>query len=517
MHTKLKRFNAHKSLFKIEMGILSSILQNDDANKADLSKLYYLDFADRLNWEYTVNLLVVITFIISNARFFVNKVISCVVPMYFSANQEEYANEICYITINKYYVSEHERIYVFENFTDKIQINYINSIDNSINDKPVPTLASYYVWIPYILIMLSIFMAAPRYIWSQLLKKQTAIDMDEMLKAASKCRNLCANKTKLGPAKIGMRRNALSFPYFNQNEISFVDHFLENDENFEYLTFHLGRTMLMGTRIKYGKSNTLKKRIFKFFLTKKLLINYMLIKMLTFILITLQILLINYLLGVDLYIMGLKPFIGYIFRLLHDKAIKLDDSNELNDGNISSFFYVNSHYFPLKCMCTFKIKELSKTNIYATMCSLPINLFIQYSFMFLSVWYFVLLIFNFYNFFSWSVHFRKSSHYDYIRKRLLIGFKTGSKKHLHASSLTKRNSFINGAYGKCSNLAHLHKSNSSICNYCKKNLDEFIFDFLNFDFRFLLDIILSNSDEALIQQILIHFWQIYRDNFIGNV
>ena len=77
--------------------------------------------------------------------------------------------------------------------------------------------------------------------------------MDEMLKAASKCRNLCANKTKLGPAKIGMRRNALSFPYVNQNEISFVDHFLENDENFEYLTFHLGRTMLMGTRIKYGK------------------------------------------------------------------------------------------------------------------------------------------------------------------------------------------------------------------------------------------------------------------------
>ena len=62
------------------MGLISHILEAhaSDIYQVNLKKLYYVDFVDRLNWEYTVNLLVFITFIICNARIFVHSVIKCV-------------------------------------------------------------------------------------------------------------------------------------------------------------------------------------------------------------------------------------------------------------------------------------------------------------------------------------------------------------------------------------------------------------------------------------------------------
>ncbi len=101
------------------MGLLThmSFPKTDD----HYSKNLQIDFSDRLNWEITVNLLVIATLIVTNIKHFINKLISCTVPMHFSTNQEEYVNEVCYIS-DKYFVLDTERILIYKNDSSKFQV-----------------------------------------------------------------------------------------------------------------------------------------------------------------------------------------------------------------------------------------------------------------------------------------------------------------------------------------------------------------------------------------------------------
>ncbi len=101
------------------MGLLAhmSFPKTDD----HYSKKLQIDFSDRLNWEITVNLLVIATLIVTNIKHFINKLISCTVPMHFSNNQEEYVNEVCFIS-DKYYVLDTERILIYKNDSSKFQV-----------------------------------------------------------------------------------------------------------------------------------------------------------------------------------------------------------------------------------------------------------------------------------------------------------------------------------------------------------------------------------------------------------
>jgi hypothetical protein len=473
------------------MGLISHILNAhaSDIYKVSLIKLFYVDFVDQLNWEYTVNLLVFFTFVISNAKKFVHDVIRCVVPMYFSENQEEYANEICYITTFKYYIADSARYNVFLNASSNdYSIKYINLHDNKLDLlSNVPKASSYYVWIPYVLLAQAVLLVGPRFLWSFLLCYVTNIDMGELLNAANNCKNLCNNMTRID--------HSSSIKY------SLIDPLLRKNSNFKYLTFHMARSFLSinGTiNEKTNKQNAFQRKIFNFFQTKKLFLCYLIIKIISFASILIQIFMINYSLDIDLYLLGLKPVLSYIFTLFSN-----NDLINRGDLNQTSLFFTNSYFFPLRAMCQFKIRELATIHVYNSMCSLPINLFIQYIFLFLSFWYFVLILSNIYAFTKWNLYAKTEKHLIYIRKRLLLEFKKANKRH---SSRNKQRRF------SCADLIHLHSKENfdGHCKNCNYFLNKFVFEFLNFDFRFFLQIILTNGDEYLIQQILMHFWKMFR-------
>lgn len=103
------------------MGLLSSL----SLPKTDIDSYYakkvQVDLADKLNWEVTVNLLVVFTLIVTNLKHFINKLISCTVPIHFSNNQEEYVNEVCFVS-DKFFVLDTDRIFIYNNETSKLTV-----------------------------------------------------------------------------------------------------------------------------------------------------------------------------------------------------------------------------------------------------------------------------------------------------------------------------------------------------------------------------------------------------------
>lgn len=60
------------------------------------------DIVDRLHHRYTVIFMVLFTVLISTTQY-VGNPIHCWCPAYFTANYEEYANKVCWIT-NTYYL-----------------------------------------------------------------------------------------------------------------------------------------------------------------------------------------------------------------------------------------------------------------------------------------------------------------------------------------------------------------------------------------------------------------------------
>lgn len=226
--------------------------------------------------------------------------------------------------------------------------------------------------------------------------------------------------------------------------------------------------------------------------------------------------LVNKFLGINLYAISVKPFVELIWSfkvrfLSLDKRFNIEvDENRIELFENQSLYLANSPYFPLKSMCTFKIRELTRTNIYAVMCSLPINLFIQYIFVLLSIWYFILLVFNFYYFFKWLNRFRISAELDFIKSYLAIGLPILNTKQKYINR-----DFFNP--NKCNNLSHLYsKYKLTPCKKCDLNLKNFTSNFLNSDFIFLIRIISSNSDHLLIQKILIYYWKVFNDIFLSD-
>jgi hypothetical protein len=86
------------------MTLIKIINEETNANvfRYGIFKQIEIDFSDKLNWQITVNILIIFMFIVSNCEIFINKLISCTVPINFSDNQEDYVNEVCFL-VDKYY------------------------------------------------------------------------------------------------------------------------------------------------------------------------------------------------------------------------------------------------------------------------------------------------------------------------------------------------------------------------------------------------------------------------------
>ncbi len=121
----------------------------------------FLKFS-RLNYRYTVAILVVFAVIVSH-RQFSESVIKCWVPAFFTSNYEQYANQVCWIS-NTYYVNTSVGM-PREDETKK---------DSEIK---------YYQWIPFILLVQALLLYIPRIMW-RLLTARAGLDMRDLVEAA---------------------------------------------------------------------------------------------------------------------------------------------------------------------------------------------------------------------------------------------------------------------------------------------------------------------------------------------
>ena len=439
------------------------------------AKKIQIDFADKLNWQVTVNLLIIALIVVTNMRLFINKLISCTVPMHFSSNQEEYANEICFITGDKYFVMENERILIFKNESSKMQLNYIDEKD-SVGEQP--PLVSYYIFVPYILIIEAFLIVLPRKLWSHLLKKLGKFDMDEMLKASFTCKTFCNKQFQ----QVYLHRS---------KTVKFV--------NFNYLIKQIECWALSNFHLKNkNRRNNLGK--------KYLCIGYLVVKVLCILNIFILIFVINQLLGIDLFLVMYNLFGDFknsLFksnRILDLTSHNVYNSSESMDHQFQSFYLMNSKYFPLRSMCLFKIREHIQTNVYAVMCSLPINLFNQYIFILILVWFMVLFCFNVYYLLFWLLSLQRDWEVNYVKENVLNGFKVIASAN--------RSDYNN----KCEQLYHL--SLNMTCDRCEQHFENYFNHFLSSDLVFFLKIISINSSDNLIQQILVYLWQVYRQNIM---
>jgi hypothetical protein len=80
------------------------------------------DFADRINYKYTVAVLVIFAIIVTN-RQFGTKQIHCWIPAYFTRNYEEYINDICWVS-NTYYISLDQKLPEAEQIRKSFELKY---------------------------------------------------------------------------------------------------------------------------------------------------------------------------------------------------------------------------------------------------------------------------------------------------------------------------------------------------------------------------------------------------------
>lgn len=211
------------------MGYLNTLIKTGSSQLGSLYQFTdtpYMDPSDKLNWQVTVNVLIVLVFILINIRQFLNKMISCAVPIYFSNNQEEYANLMCYVTENKYSANESNTILIAPNQT----LVYFRkpsrtAVSNQLplDDQMPVQLGSYYIWVPYILIALILLFLLVKCLWIYLLSYQFRdLDINELLKAAGRAKNIPIDK----------------FIYFNSAQQISVNSLLFRNKDIKWYLFN---------------------------------------------------------------------------------------------------------------------------------------------------------------------------------------------------------------------------------------------------------------------------------------
>jgi hypothetical protein len=459
------------------MGFVTNVLNLNEFIKFNFIKPYQIDLADKLNWQMTMNLLTLCVLVISNTRSIVNKVISCAVPIYFPSNHEEYANEICYIS-DKYVVNESERIIINGNSTNQVELSYLNKSISS------PKVVSYYVWVPYILIAQILMFLISERLWSHFMYNLSEIDVKELLKAVKLCNNFL--NQSFSQNSFGSRKYKSS----QQQKLLF------GNSNFKFVLLQM-RHYLAKMNLNHlnvgDRSIRIDNRRLRF-KTNRLFLTYLLIKFSCILNIFLQFFLINKLVGLNMFELGLYPIIRYVS---HFKGQLKNHVNTFLVSNLETkhqdknIYFANSEYFPLKSLCTFRVRELTTIHTYAITCTLPINLFIQYIFFVLSIWYFFILTINLSYFMKWAFYFIKYGQMSYVRNKYKLKLKQFLKRqqlNLNSSGNHKQDEIVE---------------------------ETFYFSFLTKDFLFLLEVISlnTNSNELLTNQIINYFWKFYFGNY----
>jgi hypothetical protein len=441
------------------MDFFNSLYSLKETYNQDFIRLNYMDIADKLTWKITAQILVVLILIVFNAKEFVNKVISCAVPMYFSPNQEEYANEICFIT-NKYYVNENHEIFLHKSNETLISNSLLKNNFNgtiTINDRTKVQNVSYYLWIPYILLLQGFLFLVPEKLWYLTLNFHTKIDIKDLLRASL----VFENKNK--------KNNAV----FDCS----IQYILLKDPSYKYIIQNISKEMFS---LKYSK---------------KLFFTYIVIKLFNITLTIANIYTINFLLEITSF--------DFMTNMTHNLISNFFSKGfEINSHRNSSYnHYIDSTYFPIKSLCLFRIRELgSINNLYAVMCALPLNMFIKYLFFFLFSWYIIIIIIQVYCTIRFIKSYSHSSRYLFSKKYLLKIF--NSKRKLKYTNFSNKDLLFN----QFNKLTRNEKKKKKL-NYIINNFNEF----LTIDFIFLLNIIESNINinNYFIENILFYYFEIF--------
>lgn len=203
----------------VKMGYLNTVIRTTSSELSSyyqVSDTLYLDLCDKLNWQVTVNILIVLTLVVTNISRFVNKIISCAVPIYFSENQEEYANQMCFVSEEKYAANESNTILIAPNRTlvyfRKSKVSSLSNATSIPEDKNPILIGSYYIWVSYVLVFLVLLLFVVKCLWLYLLKYQFRdIDLNELLKAAVECKDVPIDKFIFFDSKSRICVNKLLF------------------------------------------------------------------------------------------------------------------------------------------------------------------------------------------------------------------------------------------------------------------------------------------------------------------
>ena len=118
------------------------------------------DFADRFSHTFTTLLLVVFTLVIS-ARQYIGKPIACWVPTEFTRAQEEYAENVCWVTNTYFLPTDQQRVPTDTGARENAKIGY-------------------YQWVPFILLIQAFMFNLPCLVW-RLFNWQSGIQVSQTL------------------------------------------------------------------------------------------------------------------------------------------------------------------------------------------------------------------------------------------------------------------------------------------------------------------------------------------------
>lgn len=310
--------------------------------------------SDRLNYRYTVAILVIFAIINMN-RLYTDQ-IKCWVPAFFTPNYDEYVRSVCFVQ-NTYYV------------------NHTNKIPKYANAKKHSEIL-YYQWIPFLLLLKAFLFYVPRMSWNAFGIK-SGVQISDLVESSF--------DYKLPTTDEMHRQMCLNYV------VDAIDEYC-NDHRRQIDTrkhLNLFQRHFSSAWCFTGK-----------YLGNYLVVLYMATKLMYISISLLQIFLLSLLLGSNFAMYGVRVIVRLFRGISWDTETRLFPKTTLCDFTVREFGHPRlAHEYTVPCV-------------------LPLNLFNQQMFTVLYFWYAMVILLNIGDFFLWLYTISRKNRRFFIRKRL---------------------------------------------------------------------------------------------------
>lgn len=314
------------------------------------------DFSDRLNYRYTVALLVLFSIILTT-RQYGSEVIKCWVPAHFTNNYEQYVSQICWIT-NTYSVDTFAPIPKSE----------VERRQNEIK---------YYQWVSFVLLGQALLFYMPRIFWRTVSIK-AGLNICDLVEAAHNYKSA---------DNFERRKNYMNYLVKN------IDQYVDDDRRYES----------MRNKNRFVRALMMLLPCFGRFLGNYVVILYFVVKVIYIMNGCLQIFLISAFLGQDFWRFG----VDLIEKIWNGRGEVFTTSKYFPKVTLCDFHIR-------------EVGNPNKSHKYTVQCVLPINLFNQQVFTAIWFWYMIVLFWNIAEFFIWILRTIPSKANGWISKRVYL-------------------------------------------------------------------------------------------------